>query len=513
VAQRVIGIDLGTYAVKVAAMEVGFRSSRLVRLDTYPVPAGPASPLERSLGALAEMTLTASDVVVVAVPGDRVLLRLLQIPFTEPKKLGAVVGNELADEIPWELEEVVFDYTAAADAPGRVLAAAARTDEVRMLLGELAERRIDPRAIAVGPLCYGGIVRQSMPEGTAAVLDIGHTSTNLCYVINGRVAAARSISRGGHQVTDALRQALQLSYAEAEELKEREGCVAQDGEALPPPRQQIAAAVAGALAPVVREVRLTMGLLGTELGRRADQLLLCGGTSLLEGLEPYLEAELQVPTRRLQVGAVAEPGDTVLTVEGEAMAAAAMGIAIDQGGRRNVDLRQGEFAYKTDRSVFTEKLVHVAVSLVTILVFAALSAYMSLYSLRKEEKALGLQLKQATQQVLGEVLDNPRAASRLVKRGCRPRAFGIPKKTAFDILDTLSREIPGADKIKLDIIRLDIKPGKTYLKGTADTRSAVDDIVKGLEKNPCFSKVTSGKISDVSDGKKQFTLTMDTECF
>ena len=103
--------------------------------------------------------------------------------------------------------------------------------------------------------------------------------------------------------------------------------------------------------------------------------------------------------------------------------------------------------------------------------------------------------------------------SRTVKRGCQARSFAIPRHTAFDVLDIVSRKVPEPGKVKLDITRLDIKPGKTYLKGTADSRSAVGDIVKTLEEHECFSKVTSGKISDVSEGKKQFSLTITTECF
>jgi len=510
----VFGIDLGSYAVKIAVMDVGFRASRLIQVHTFPVPGGPEPALQRSLGALAGMPAPRpTDVVEVGLPGERVLLRLLEVPFTEPKKLGAVVGNELADDIPWELEEVVFDYSAVADAPGRVLAAAAQSADVRLLLERLGERGIEPRGVAVASLCYGGLVRQVVPEGAVMVVDIGHTSTNMCCVINGRVAAARTVSRGGHQVTDALRQAYQLSYEEAEQLKERDGIVALDVATFPPDRQVLATAVLGAISPLVRELRLTTALLTSRLGRSVDQMLLCGGTSLLQGLDGYLAQELQIPARRLDLAGVTEAGETALTVEGEAMAAAAMGIAMEQGGRRGIDLRQGEFAYKTDRSVFTEKLVQIAVSVVAILVFAALSAYMSLNALRKEEKTLSLQLRRATKEVLGEEVKNPRTALRTVKRGCRPRAFAIPQHTAFNILDYLSREIPAGDKVKLDINRLDIKPGKTYLKGTADSRSAVDDIVKSLEKHKCFSKITTGRISDVSEGKKQFSLTINTECF
>ena len=39
-----------------------------------------------------------------ALPGDRVLLRLLDVPAVDPRKLQAVVANELADDLPWEME-------------------------------------------------------------------------------------------------------------------------------------------------------------------------------------------------------------------------------------------------------------------------------------------------------------------------------------------------------------------------------------------------------------------------
>jgi type IV pilus assembly protein PilM len=515
-AQRVLGIDLGSYAVKVVEMEVGFRAAKLLRLHTFPVATGPEVLLERSLDALSAMAPPRpTDVVAVGVPGDRVLLRLLDIPFADPRKLGAVVGNELADDIPWELEDVLFDYTAHPDLlQGKVLAVAARSAEVKELLEGLGAHGIEPRSLAVGPLCYGGVLRQLAPLQTVMVVDIGHLTTNFCLAHQGRVLAARTISRGGHQITEILRQTYQLSYVDAEAKKEQEAVVATaEDTGLSADRRQLAGVVAEAVAPIVRELRLTMGLFGAGLGYRPEQVLLCGGTSLIDGLDRFVAAEIQIPARRLEPSGATEIGETSLTQEGEAMAALAMGIAMEQGGRRGIDLRQGEFAFKTDRSVFTEKLVFLAVSLVVVLVFAALSGYMSLYALRKEEKALKLQLTRVTKAVLGDPLTSPKKVSRLVKRGCRAKSFAIPSHTAFDVLDIVSREVPEPAKVKLDITRLDIKPGKTYVKGTADSRSAVGDIVKALEKHKCFSKVTSGKISDVSEGKKQFSLTITTECF
>jgi general secretion pathway protein L len=202
-----------------------------------------------------------------------------------------------------------------------------------------------------------------------------------------------------------------------------------------------------------------------------------------------------------------------LSPAGQALGALSLSLALEAGGRSRLDLRRGEFAYRTDTSLFRDKLITIAVSVVMILVFAALNAFMSLRALREEEKSLSVQLKRATQLVFGETMINPGKVSRQVKQGSRAVASGIPQRTAFDILHMLSTEIPAGSKIKLDITRLEIKQGKTYVKGTADSRSSVDDIVKQLEKNKCFNKIATGTISEVSEGKKQFSLTMDTTCF
>ena len=521
---RMLGIDLGAHTVKVAEVEVGFQAARLVHLRVVNVPQGAGMLVDRSLAALREMgAVPAADGAIVGVPGDRALLRSLAIPFTEPKKLAAVVGNELADDLPWEMEQVVFDHTVLPG-HGKVLAAAARTEEIRQLLAELAAIGIEPRALPVAPLAYAGLVRRLTVGGPVLVVDIGHLRTNVCLVDAGRPVGARTISRAGHQITEAFRQTFQLSYAEAEALKEREACLpgaAREGRAPPvlddashggSEEKQYAATTAEALAPLLRELRLTSGLLTSRVGVRPERLLLCGGSALIRGIDTFLSRELGMPVERLGLD-LTNDGERQVAPEGEAVGALAVGLALERGGRQGIDLRQGEFAYKADTSLFKDKLVTIAVSVMLVLLFAAFNAYMSLYALRKEEKALSQQLRRATQAVFGEVVLDPKGVSRRVKTGSKAVSSGIPQRTAFDILNLLSANIPGADKVKLDITRLEIKPGKTYITGTADTRSAVGDIVKGLEKDKCVQKVSTGTISDVSEGKKQFSLTITTECY
>ncbi|MCA9666748.1 MAG: pilus assembly protein PilM [Myxococcales bacterium] len=556
---RIIGIDLGARSAKVAVLRAGFRSAGVESVQTFEVLPGAGSAIERSLdavfpkdGAAAMVAkgeggaattgasalgagfgaVDATDAVGIGVPGDRVVLRLFDIPFSDPKKLAPVVANELADDMPWEVEDVVFDHAGLAPPLNKVMAAAVRSDEVGRLLERLRACGVDPRHVQVAPLSYGELVRRAgeamAPAGeTVAVVDIGHARTNVCFVRDGRALMGRTISRGGHQLTVALRSALQLSYEDAERLKEQHGVVSSHPEQLSPEQQRIAAILGQALMPLAREVRQTIAVLAAKLEgprtgegeRRAAQpsrVLLCGGTSLLRGIDSVLANELNIATGRLSLGAMEETAEAGLSQEGELVGALALGIAFEGGRRGALELRQGEHAFKVDRSVFRDKLWTLAASAVAILICAALSAFASMSSLEKEEARLKKQLRAESRMIFGKSMRTATSVLKALKRMNKAGGgggFTIPPNTAVDVLDMLSRDIPKEEGVTIDVTRLDIKSGKTYLKGTADSQTSVGKMVNALKANPCFKDVSTGKISTVSDGKKQFTVNLATKCF
>ena len=66
--------------------------------------------------------------------------------------------------------------------------------------------------------------------------------------------------------------------------------------------------------------------------------------------------------------------------------------------------------------------------------------------------------------------------------------------------------------IKLDVSELEIRPKKTFMKGTVDTAAAVDEMAAKLKEIDCFDEVSKGAITEVSGGAKQFTLTVSAKC-
>ena len=99
-----------------------------------------------------------------------------------------------------------------------------------------------------------------------------------------------------------------------------------------------------------------------------------------------------------------------------------------------------------------------------------------------------------------------------MRKGFREELAPVPKASAFDLLDQISRKVPPADKIKLDVSELDIRPKKTFMKGTVDSGAAVDEMAAKLKEIDCFEEVTKGAITEVSEGGKQFTLNIASKC-
>lgn len=549
-AQRVLGIDLGAYSVKVAQLEVGFRTIELGSLQTYEVLPGAEGALERALGALAGVAPPdPTDIVCAGLPGDRVLMRLFDVPFTDPRKVQAVVTNELADDIPWDMEEVIFDHVAArpAGAPvtgrvwpagaaaavgrpagasasararhaGKVLVAAAQREDVRGLLESLAAAGFEPRQLRVAPLSYPYLLRRVYGEQAVLLVDIGHLRTNLCLAADGRPLFARTISRGGHQVTEALRQAFHLSYKEAEALKHEQGLIADDPSELPPAAERVAKATARAIAPLARELRRMLTVASARTGVEPERVVLCGGTAQLAGLDSYLAVESDLPVERLDVSSDAELAGMLLTDEAQLVGALSLGLALEHGRRQSMDFRRGEFAFKADRSLLRDKAVAIVASVAAVLLFAALNAWAAVYSLQSEHEGLATRLSDETRRVFGAPELDPRLAAKRVVAGAKGQGGEIPAGTAVEVLERFSRAVPKKnletkEKLSVDITKLDIRPGKTYVRGEADSAGAVGTIIRALEADDCFPEVSAGKISEVGEGKKQFSLTITTKCF
>lgn len=558
-AHTILGIDLGTYSIKIAHVEASFRKTRLLALHERPLPppvdagdgAGDASgevePLlsrqVRALKALVDEQGLRPEMAAAAL-SEATTLRVISVPLSDPKKIEQVLPFELEGQLLGEVADHVVGYTLAQTglqaeggaAGTKVVVAAAPQQAVRETLVTLEQIGLEPRLLGAAALSCAPLLvnldrsKQGGAEpwpSPVVILDLGHNSTQLCVVrrqADGEIAAtfARTIARGGLHLTQALARALRVDLDEAERRKHAADLAIPD---------QAAEALRQHLRPLVRDLRQTLASHTSLYGEAPRQVLLTGGGARLAGLAMFLQEELDLP-----VGALPIPqallGEAAAVPEVEAAAAApscatALGLALAlTGPAPQVNFRKGEFAYRTDYSFLRERAPHLALLALAVLLSAGLSALASLRGLQRESEQLMASLRAETMQLFGEPRADGEAVSAElsgVLASTRGGGQSIPTVSALDLLEDISRAAPVLPDKKapgLDITELSVRPKKTDIKGTAGSAQYVDDLAAALGKIPCFKDVEKGKVVSVRnngpDGKpidvKQFSININTTC-
>jgi general secretion pathway protein L len=526
-AHTIVGIDLGSHAVKFAVIEAGFRQSRSLESFAELVSPGDTPLAERQGEALRRGLdrLGREASMYLAMPGELLTLRVMDLPFSDPRKIEQVVGYELEGQIVNPLSEMVFDHKVLS-LPGpegtAVMAVAARIEDVGALLADLGAYGLDPRGLYPAPLAYDALLREdeAAVEGTVpacrVVIDLGHLRTNVCVLQGSETVFARTILRGGAGLTSAVAQAYHCEEAVAEELKRTYGLAAArpiEGADL----DSMGAVLTQALVPLLRDLRQTLASVRARVRTPIEAVLLTGGTALLLGLPEYLTDELGVPVSVWDGGLAADlphvDEEPTLPTSRETRFALASAVAwAGTRGGRQLDLRRGPFVYKASLSILRQKALHVGALAAAVLLCVTIDTTMTLARLRGERDQLQDRLKRQTQELFGEPRLDGRQVATLLKRSFKDEMAPIPKATAYDLLGEISRRAPSGEAIKLDITDLEIRPKKITIRGTVESAPAVDELQRKLDESECFDEITKGLINEVSGGAKSFTLTITSKC-
>src|SRR5688572_16350618 len=120
-APRVLAVDIGAGHVACGVFSVG-ATGRLV-LQQFALEPHSSDPshearsaveIAQSLGAIASrQKLTGSSSL--AVPGHLALTKFIKTPSVAKEKRDKIVAFEAAENIPYPLEEVVWDYAVVSD--------------------------------------------------------------------------------------------------------------------------------------------------------------------------------------------------------------------------------------------------------------------------------------------------------------------------------------------------------------------------------------------------------------
>src|SRR5512137_110405 len=229
-----LAVDFGAGTLKVAEFEVN--ESGGLRLKQYGVkPLGPEGAQESTREAvvlkavqelLAEKGIKARMVNVCA-PGFHVFSKFVKLPPVDAGKVTQIIQYEAQQNVPFPLEEVVWDYQILGSTAGgelEVLLVAIKADIVEGLfrVTETSGLRLQLTDVSPAALCNAFRYNYGELEDCTMLLDIGAKTSNLLFFEKGKMFS-RSINLGANSITQDFANESKLKFDPAEKLKIEEG--------------------------------------------------------------------------------------------------------------------------------------------------------------------------------------------------------------------------------------------------------------------------------------------------
>ncbi|MFW6163136.1 MAG: type IV pilus assembly protein PilM, partial [Planctomycetota bacterium] len=228
------GIDIGESAIKaVKCRKVGdsivIQDYRTVPCEAGPEDAGGGDREARIRSALATLQRDIrlkGTTVAVSMPGRDVFPRFISLPPVEKKRIPELVRYEARTQMPFPIEEVIWDYQPLAEEvePGEeveVALFAIKRASVYHFLDSLSATGLQADLVEISPLALYNYMMYDRPVEAATVLiDLGAGNTDL-VILDAERFWTRNVSISGNDITRALQEKYQISFEEAESLKRK----------------------------------------------------------------------------------------------------------------------------------------------------------------------------------------------------------------------------------------------------------------------------------------------------
>ena len=232
--KKCIGLDIGTHSVKAVQMsrsggrlyvdEVGYALVDRNHVNSDPTAAHGNAVRE----ALLSLPVTQS-MVVGALPGQAVVIRYPRLPESARANLKDAVQKEAGQNIPYDLAEVVLDWTLLDDgteAAGdqqqiKVLLVAAKHEVLDARIQIVQNADVQLSVLGVDSLALADAAEACdflRPGETSALVNIGLGSASIHFVKDGKSNFIRDVTWGARELIQAIAKERRCDLEEADRV-------------------------------------------------------------------------------------------------------------------------------------------------------------------------------------------------------------------------------------------------------------------------------------------------------
>lgn len=522
-AQIILGVDIGSYSVKIAQVERTFGEFKLVNFFEVPLVAEEVLTDFQAASAALSKFLSDNpinyDSCVLSIPGQMVSNRVINLPFSNPKKIDQTLEFELETLIPFDIDETLFDYSIIqqSEQSSKVLATYLPEESFKKFLEQVQHSGLDPRYVGTDSLDLSYLAQTGAlpPQGKYALLDLGHTKSNFVIMEGTQVKLVRSFSWGGDRLTRAIEKAGNLDYESAESYKHNKGAVKEKG------GDEIQKVIFAEFQNLGLQIRQTLFAFYESGETPIEALYLSGGSSKISGIESFFSHLLNINVSALDV---LEDSFTLLhdrerarAVIPTAFGAALHGIFPNKGAK--INFRRGEYAYKKDIEELGGSLKKIGVLAASVVGIGIIYFFISYFTLSSQVDNMN---KNISKIVNSSVKGLPKKGIKSTKSALSmlngkiseideklKKVQGDSSMSALQILKMVSAAMPPREQLVIDIDDINISPNRVRLEGRTGSYEAVDKVKASLEKIHEFQNVQTGNVRKGVRDEIKFSLSFD----
>ena len=308
---RIIALNIGMQTIRLAEFHAGAGGSltlhALSHEDLIVDPAADATrptQIQTAVDTLRKkLQVSKRERANVCLPSQTVFTRFVKLPGTAPSEVDSVIGFEAQQNVPFPIDEVIWDYQIMGEPKENiwdVALVAIKADQLDEINSSVSAGGIKSFIVDVAPMALSNAFRYNYSElsGCSLLIDIGARTTNLVFVENKRVFS-RSIPLGGSSLSAAIAKEFKREITVAERLKIQKGLVGLGGnyaEPENPVEARIAKIIRGTMTRLHAEVARSISFYRqNQSGSAPVRAFLCGGTINLPYMVEFFSEKLQMP--------------------------------------------------------------------------------------------------------------------------------------------------------------------------------------------------------------------------
>jgi len=311
-------IDFGARSIKVAKLH---KISKGYELDNYGAKLSPKDGIANGdilnpiavadvLIELLRESGIKDNRAIIAITGQKVIIREIILPIMEDKELMAGVMWEAPKYVPYDLDKSIIDAEKVEEFEEkdgnkmmRVLLVATPKNIVNPYMEVLKKARIMPKVVDVVSSAnirtFDHYLSDKEEDEDRSIVDIilsiGASGTILTLVEKKSLKFTRNILIGGNDITKEIAKTLNITFEEAEKIKRDTGIVLGP-ETEEEDKSESEKIIIKILNQIAKEVRQSLSYYKTQSQKvKYNKIILTGGSANTKNIDKFLSEQFEIP--------------------------------------------------------------------------------------------------------------------------------------------------------------------------------------------------------------------------